>query len=170
MKHCQIGVSTHVCSPMVVGGSLQWLPARVMSGLPRWHNQVPPAQRCGRCQKPKLPLPQTRALPLSSTTCSAKMSPSTILRHRPLVTRSLAVSYRLRFPLLFPGCPSFPARRDLRQHVGPTLRTAVRALLRDTVAAAAHRTAAAALLWTKSSGVRGRRSSLARGLCSGGAG
>ena len=36
---------------MVVGGSLQWLPARVMSGLPRWHTQpasaaaAPPAKR-----------------------------------------------------------------------------------------------------------------------------
>ena len=29
---------------MVAGGSLQLLPARVMSDLPRWHTQ-----RCGRC-------------------------------------------------------------------------------------------------------------------------
>ena len=36
---------------MIAGGSLQWLPVRVMSDLPRWHTQ-----RCGRCL-PKLPLP-----------------------------------------------------------------------------------------------------------------
>jgi len=43
---------------------------------------------------PKLPLPlrgQTRALPLSSTTCSARTSPSTILRHRPPVRGSGAL-------------------------------------------------------------------------------
>jgi hypothetical protein len=67
----------------VAGGSLQWLPARVMSGLPRWHTQ-----RCGRCQNSRYLYGQTRALPLSSTTCSARTSPSTILRHRPPVTRS----------------------------------------------------------------------------------
>ena len=38
------------------------------------------------------------------------MSPSTILRHRPLVTRSLAVSYRLRFPLLFPSLAALPSQ------------------------------------------------------------
>jgi hypothetical protein len=32
--------------------------------------------------------PDTRTLPLSPTTCSARTSPSTILRHRPPVTRS----------------------------------------------------------------------------------
>ena len=32
---------------MVAGGSLQWLPARVMSDLPRWHTQ----RSGGRCQK-----------------------------------------------------------------------------------------------------------------------
>ena len=65
---------------MVVGGSLQWLPARVMSDLPRWHTQ-----RCGRCQNSRYLYGQTRALPLSSTTCLARTSPSTILRHRPPV-------------------------------------------------------------------------------------
>jgi hypothetical protein len=63
-------------------GSLQWLPARVMSVLPRWHTQ-----RCGRCQNSRYLYGQTRALPLSSRTCSARTSPSTILRHRPPVTR-----------------------------------------------------------------------------------
>jgi len=67
-------------------GSLQWLPARVMSVLPRWHTQ-----RCGRCQNSRYLYGQTRALPLSSTTCSARTSPSTILPHRPPVTRSWAV-------------------------------------------------------------------------------
>ena len=67
----------------VAGGSLQWLPARVMSVLPRWHTQ-----RCGRCQNSRYLHGQTRALPLSSTTCSARTSPSTILRHCPPVTRS----------------------------------------------------------------------------------
>ena len=156
-------------------------PARVMSGaFPDGITRFRPRSgaAAAKSQNSRYPYGQTRALPLSSTTCSAKTSPSTILRHRPLVTRSCAVlldkilsylilsyrcSYLLRFPPPFSshGCPSHPARRDLRQHVGPTLRTAVRALLRATVAAAAHRTAAAALLWTKSSGVRGRRSSLA---------
>jgi hypothetical protein len=46
--------------------------------LPRWHTQ-----RCGRCQNSRYLHGQTRALPLSSTTCSARTSPSTILRHRP---------------------------------------------------------------------------------------
>ena len=63
-------------------GSLQWLPARVMFDLPRWHTQ-----RCGRCQNSRYLYGQTRALPLSSTTCSARTAPSTILRHRPPVTR-----------------------------------------------------------------------------------
>ena len=67
----------------IAGGSLQWLPARVMSVLPRWHTQ-----RCGRCQNSRYLYGQTRALPLSSSTCSARTSPSTILRHRPPVTRS----------------------------------------------------------------------------------
>ena len=67
----------------VAGGSLQWLPARVMSVLPRWHTQ-----RCGRCQNSRYLHGQTRVLPLSSSTCSARTSPSTILRHRPPVTRS----------------------------------------------------------------------------------
>ena len=35
---------------IIVGGSLQWLPARVTSDLPRWHTQ-----RCGR-RRGKLPL------------------------------------------------------------------------------------------------------------------
>jgi hypothetical protein len=43
-------------------GRPQWLPARVMSDLPRWHTQ-----RCGRCQNSRYPYGQTRALPLSST-------------------------------------------------------------------------------------------------------
>ena len=42
-------------------GSLQWLPARVMFDLPRWHTQ-----RCGRCQNSRYLHGQTRALPLSS--------------------------------------------------------------------------------------------------------
>ena len=67
----------------ISGGSLQWLPARVMSDLPGWHTQ-----RCGRCQNSRYPHGQTRTLPLSSTKCSARTSPSTILRHRPPVTRS----------------------------------------------------------------------------------
>jgi hypothetical protein len=39
-------------------------------------------QRCGRCHNSRFLHGQTRALPLSSTTCSARTSPSTILRHR----------------------------------------------------------------------------------------
>ena len=86
--------ATNLLSPawdMVVGGSLQWLPARVMSDLPRWHTQ-----RCGRCQNSRYLHGQTRALPLSSSTCSARTSPSTILHHRPPVTRFWAAlsSYR----------------------------------------------------------------------------
>ena len=52
---------------MVAGGSLQWLPARVMCGLPRWHTQ-----RCGRCQNSRYLYGQRRALPLSSSTRSAR--------------------------------------------------------------------------------------------------
>ena len=52
---------------MVVRGSLQWLPARVMCDLPRWHTQ-----RCGRCQNSRYLYGQRRALPLSSSTCSAR--------------------------------------------------------------------------------------------------
>jgi hypothetical protein len=55
---------------MIAGGSLQWLPARVMSDLPRWHTQ-----RCGRCQNSRYLHGQARALPLSSTTCLARTSP-----------------------------------------------------------------------------------------------
>jgi len=60
----------------VAGGSLQWLPARVISVLPRWHTQ-----RCGRCQNSRYLHGQTRALPLISTPCLARTSPSTILPH-----------------------------------------------------------------------------------------
>jgi hypothetical protein len=48
----------------------------------------PPCQN----SRPGYPYGQTRALPLSSTTCSARASPSTILRHRPPVTRSVRSS------------------------------------------------------------------------------
>ena len=51
----------------VVRGSLLWLPARVMSVLPRWHTQ-----RCGRCLNSRYLYGQRRALPLSSSTCSAR--------------------------------------------------------------------------------------------------
>ena len=51
----------------IVRGSLQWLPARVMFVLPRWHTQ-----RCGRCPNSRYLYGQTRALPLSSITCSAR--------------------------------------------------------------------------------------------------
>ena len=37
-------------------GSLQWLPARVMSGLPRWHTQ-----RYGRCQNSRYLFGQRRS-------------------------------------------------------------------------------------------------------------
>ena len=60
------------------GGSLQWLPARVMSGLPRWHTQ-----RYGRCQNSRYLFGQRRGVPHSRTTCSASRSPSSIPRHRP---------------------------------------------------------------------------------------
>ena len=43
---------------MVARGSLQWLPARVMSDLPRWHTQ-----RCGRCQNSRYLYGQRRGLP-----------------------------------------------------------------------------------------------------------
>ena len=46
------------------------------------------AWRHASCQNSRYLHGQTRALPLSSTTCSARTSPSTILRHRPRVTRS----------------------------------------------------------------------------------
>ena len=70
---------------MVVGGSLQWLPARVMSVLPRWHTQ-----RCGRGQNTRYLYGQTRALPLSSSkyVFGRNVTEHTILRHRPPVTRS----------------------------------------------------------------------------------
>ena len=51
----------------IARGSLQWLPARVMFVLPRWHTQ-----RCGRCQNSRYLYGQRRALPLSSSTCSAR--------------------------------------------------------------------------------------------------
>ena len=60
-------------------GSLQWLPARVMSNLPRWHTQ-----RYGRCQNSRYLFGQRRGVPHSRTTCSASRSPSSIPRHRPL--------------------------------------------------------------------------------------
>ena len=60
------------------GGSLQWLPARVMSDLPRWHTQ-----RYGRCQNSRYLFGQRRGVPLSRTTCSASRPPSSIPRHRP---------------------------------------------------------------------------------------
>ena len=44
--------------------------------------------KLGRCQNSRYLHGQTRVLPLSSTTCPARTSPSTILRHRPPVTRS----------------------------------------------------------------------------------
>eukprot|EP00964_Phaeocystis_antarctica_P077289 scaffold47932_cov30-Phaeocystis_antarctica.AAC.1 len=43
---------------MVVRGSLQWLPARVMCVLPRWHTQ-----QCGRCQNSRYFYGQRRGLP-----------------------------------------------------------------------------------------------------------
>ena len=63
-------------------GSLQWLPARVMSDLPRWHTQ-----RYGRCQNSRYLSGQRRGVPLSRTTCSASRSPSSIPSHRPPVPR-----------------------------------------------------------------------------------
>ena len=51
----------------VVRGSLQWLPAGVMCVLPRWRTQ-----RCGRCLNSRYLYGQRRALPLSSSTCSAR--------------------------------------------------------------------------------------------------
>jgi hypothetical protein len=66
-------------------GSLQWLPARVMFILSRWHTQ----RRCGRwrpaaktpaCTSTARHVPPTS---LSSSNCSARTSPSTILRDRP---------------------------------------------------------------------------------------
>ena len=50
--------------------------------LPRWHTQ-----RSGRCPNSRYLYGQRRGLPLSSTTCPARRSPSSILRHRPPVTR-----------------------------------------------------------------------------------
>ena len=54
----------------------------VTSVLPRWHTQ-----RCGRCPNSRYLYGQRRGLPLSSPNCTARRSPSTILRHRPPVTR-----------------------------------------------------------------------------------
>eukprot|EP00964_Phaeocystis_antarctica_P027010 scaffold15204_cov73-Phaeocystis_antarctica.AAC.2 len=51
----------------VVRGSLLWLPARVICVLPRWHTQ-----RCGRCLNSRYLYGQRRALPLSSSTRSAR--------------------------------------------------------------------------------------------------
>ena len=65
-------------------GSLQWLPARVMFVLSRWHTQ----RRCGRW-RPAAKTPActstARHVPtsLSSSNCSARTSPSTMLRDRP---------------------------------------------------------------------------------------
>ena len=42
----------------IVRGSLQWLPARVMFVLPRWHTQ-----RCGRCPNSRYLYGQRRGLP-----------------------------------------------------------------------------------------------------------
>ena len=42
----------------IARGSLQWLPARVMCVLPRWHTQ-----RCGRCQNSRYFYGQRRGLP-----------------------------------------------------------------------------------------------------------
>ena len=75
----------------VAGGSLQWLPAREGDVRPvpdGWHAWMARAA----CQNSRYPYGQTRTgppyLPLSSTTCLARTSPSTTLRHRPPVTRS----------------------------------------------------------------------------------
>jgi hypothetical protein len=65
----------------------------------RWHTQ-----RCGRSQNSRYLHGQTRALPLSSTICLARTSPSTILRHRPPVTRSRAE--KLQFNSAAEGRPS----------------------------------------------------------------
>ena len=55
------------------------LTAGVMFDLPRWHTQ--------RCPNSRYLYGQRRGLPLSRTTCTASRTPSTILRHRPPVTR-----------------------------------------------------------------------------------
>ena len=68
-----------VCHP---DGSLQWLPARVMCVLPRWHTQ-----RCGRCQNSRYFYGQRRGLP-----------PRRQLRVRPEHDRAQSCAIGLRSP------------------------------------------------------------------------
>ena len=70
----------------VAGGSLQWPPARVM--CPVFPDGVP-TQRCGLSAAADVPkLENSRYLYEQTRPCSARTSPSIILRHRPPVTRS----------------------------------------------------------------------------------
>ena len=80
----------------VAGGSLQWLPARVMSGLPRWHTQ-----RCGRCLNSRYLYGQTRALLLVR------------VRVRPERHRAQSCAIALRSPAPVSGPPT--DLNDIRQ-------------------------------------------------------
>jgi hypothetical protein len=76
----------------VVGGSLQSLPARVMSVLPRWHTQ-----RCGRCQNSRYLYGQSQS---QSQSQSARHGPYLLVRVRvrPERHRAQSCAIALRSP------------------------------------------------------------------------